>query len=97
MKLAGLFFSIAAGCCIISTNSRGQLLKFQEHFELYRNLWENRLSCFMTSVNTFLVSLLSNWLASSLACGKAAWYLWPLNQANCRQREQNLELFLGNI
>lgn len=43
MKLAGLFFSIAAGCCIISTNSRGQLIKFQEHFELYRNLWENRL------------------------------------------------------
>lgn len=42
MKLAGLFFSIVAGCCIISTN-RGQLIKFQEHFELYRNLWENRL------------------------------------------------------
>lgn len=42
MKLAGLFFSIVAGCCIISTN-RGQLIKFQEHFELYRNLWEDRL------------------------------------------------------
>lgn len=38
MKLAGLFFSIAAGCCIISTNSRGQLIKFQEHFVVEKSM-----------------------------------------------------------
>lgn len=51
----------------------------------------------MTSVNTFLVCLLPNWLASSLTCGKAAWYLWPLTLANCRLREQNLEIFWDTL